>query len=90
MTIQPLTFYGLFTEDGLDQICYTAKEAKRETKDLTGMGLTVRSVVCQGADAELLMDAIDLYIKVHGRFPTAKAISNTIRRSFPTVTIVKG
>ena len=36
-------FIGLYTEDGLDQICTTTAQATRETRDLRAMGCKVRA-----------------------------------------------
>lgn len=34
-------FYAVFTPDGLDQVCDTAHQARREARDLRAMGHTV-------------------------------------------------
>ena len=34
-------FYGVFTEDGLDQVCDTMAQAKQERRDLKTMGCEV-------------------------------------------------
>ena len=34
-------FYGVFTEDGLDQVCDTMAQAKQERRDLKAMGCEV-------------------------------------------------
>jgi len=33
--------FALFTEDGLDQVCSTSAEMRKEAKDLQAMGYTV-------------------------------------------------
>ena len=35
--------YAVFTEDGLDQVCGSEREAKQEVKDLKGMGFNAKS-----------------------------------------------
>lgn len=35
--------YAIITEDGLDQVCETIADARREAKDLRALGCTVKT-----------------------------------------------
>lgn len=54
-----MKIFALFTEDGLDQICYEAADAKREAKDLRGMGCSVKTYTIEGARGEEAADAMN-------------------------------
>ena len=43
--------FGLFTVDGLDSVVYSLAQAKREAKDLRGMGFEVRCIKADTEDA---------------------------------------
>ena len=62
-------FIGLFTEDGLDQICETEQQASAERKDLISVGCKVS--VYRAAD-ELTLYAIDEWIRDGISFATAR------------------
>lgn len=60
---------GLFTEDGLDQICTTESQAFNEKRDLRAMGCTVNAYhVVNESD----LDRIDSYMRDGVRFATAR------------------
>ena len=53
-------FYGVFTEDGLDQVCDTMAQAEQERRDLKAMGCEVW--IAQAEDEQNLA-AIGDYIR---------------------------
>jgi hypothetical protein len=70
----PTVHFGLFTDDGLDQTCYTRKEVKQEAKDLKAMGCNVKVLEVHGVDAEDLLTALDNWSRFNGRMVSKKAI----------------
>ena len=62
-------FIGLFTEDGLDQVCTTQAQATRETRDLRAMGCRVNAYQ---AGKELALYAIDDWIRDGISFAVAR------------------
>lgn len=61
-------FIGLFTEDGLDQICEGEVNANREARDLRDMGCKVR---VWADDDEAVLHAIDDHMRAGERFNMA-------------------
>jgi hypothetical protein len=84
---------GIFTEDGLDQTVYSEGEARRELKDLKGMGFMVKAIKVSdfvGAEGEHSLDAIHELIRDFGRFPGAARLSKVASEFGVTLTTVKG
>lgn len=61
---------GLFTEDGLDQVCTSARDTSRERRDLINMGCTVNTYTAR--DESALYD-IDDWMRDGVPFATARA-----------------
>ena len=69
--------FGIFTDDGLDQIVSTYAEAKKEKRDLKEMGCSVKGIV--ESDDESQFDAIHDMMRDGKSFAVAfvKAATNT-------------
>lgn len=61
--------YAVFTQDGLDQICDTYEDAKREAKDLRAMGCD--TMICDAKD-ETLFDVADEVLREGGSLNKAR------------------
>lgn len=61
--------YGVFTQDGLDQVCSGKVDAAREAKDLRAMGCETCIIY---ADSELHFDAADDVLRDGGTFAAAR------------------
>ncbi len=86
-----LTAYALFTEDGLDQTCYTQKEARREVKDLKAMGCTVKAIqiTAMGNTIDEVTDMLNDMCRDKGTAPTASMIAK-VSNAFLSATIKVG
>lgn len=71
------TAYVIYTEDGHDQTVFLAAHAKRETKDLTKMGCTVKVYTLEGEgwDIEHATDAMNDWFRDKGTLGR-KALAN--------------
>jgi len=69
-TQTPREFIGIFTCDGLDQICETTAQAAAETRDLRAMGCDVWRYVARD---ESTLDAIGDWIRDGRSFAVARA-----------------
>lgn len=81
MTKTPDTTYGLYTEDGLDQIAYGRREAKREAKDLRAMDVGTVQVICIKGKGD--HDAVYDWLHENVRYGLTRKVSKSLITKAP-------